>query len=203
MSRVTEIRYVGYGVDGLRRRARLLPGEMGPGARCRATDGLAWLRAQGHDEPSRGAAAPVRRQPHRRDRAGGRHARRRRCAAREGDGRRLPRSSIEPRALDLARRRLRIPLLLARRPAVRDLQRRRARAEARRSSAGKAFRVKISHIVLHSPDHKAAVKFFTEVLGFRVATGSATSCASCAAIPRTTASRSCPGRPASTMSPTT
>ena len=28
--------------------------------------------------------------------------------------------------------------------------------------------VKISHIVLHSPDHQAAVKFFTDVLGFRV-----------------------------------
>ncbi|MXP26572.1 oxidoreductase [Altererythrobacter indicus] len=28
--------------------------------------------------------------------------------------------------------------------------------------------VKISHIVLHSPDHHAAVKFFTDVLGFRV-----------------------------------
>ncbi|MFB0610687.1 VOC family protein [Aurantiacibacter poecillastricola] len=28
--------------------------------------------------------------------------------------------------------------------------------------------VKISHIVLHSPDHHAAVKFFTDVLGFKV-----------------------------------
>lgn len=28
--------------------------------------------------------------------------------------------------------------------------------------------VKISHIVLHSPDHQAAVKFFTDVLGFKV-----------------------------------
>jgi catechol 2,3-dioxygenase-like lactoylglutathione lyase family enzyme len=28
--------------------------------------------------------------------------------------------------------------------------------------------VGISHIVLHSPDHHAAVRFFTEVLGFRV-----------------------------------
>jgi catechol 2,3-dioxygenase-like lactoylglutathione lyase family enzyme len=28
--------------------------------------------------------------------------------------------------------------------------------------------VRISHIVLHSPDHQAAVRFFTEVLGFRV-----------------------------------
>ncbi|RIV87738.1 VOC family protein [Aurantiacibacter zhengii] len=28
--------------------------------------------------------------------------------------------------------------------------------------------VKISHIVLHSPDHHAMVKFFTDVLGFRV-----------------------------------
>ena len=28
--------------------------------------------------------------------------------------------------------------------------------------------VKISHIVLHSPDHKTAVKFFTDVLGFKL-----------------------------------
>jgi len=28
--------------------------------------------------------------------------------------------------------------------------------------------VKISHIVLHSPDHQAAVRFFTDVLGFKV-----------------------------------
>lgn len=28
--------------------------------------------------------------------------------------------------------------------------------------------VRISHIVLHSPDHQAAVRFFTDVLGFRV-----------------------------------
>jgi len=27
---------------------------------------------------------------------------------------------------------------------------------------------KISHIVLHSPDHQAAVKFFTDILGFRI-----------------------------------
>jgi catechol 2,3-dioxygenase-like lactoylglutathione lyase family enzyme len=27
---------------------------------------------------------------------------------------------------------------------------------------------KISHIVLHSPDHQAAVRFFTDVLGFRI-----------------------------------
>src|SRR5690606_14338780 len=27
--------------------------------------------------------------------------------------------------------------------------------------------VRISHIVLHSPDHQAAVRFFTDILGFR------------------------------------
>ena len=54
---------------------------------------------------------------------------------------------------------------------------------------GRPCRCKISHIVLHSPDHQAVVRFFIDVLGFRVsATGSATSCASCAAIERITAS---------------
>lgn len=64
--------------------------------------------------------------------------------------------------------------------------------------------VKISHIVLHSPDHKAAVKFMTEVpRASRCRTGWVISWPSCAAIPRITAWRCCPAHPASTTWPTT
>ncbi len=43
-----------------------------------------------------------------------------------------------------------------------------ARRTARVLSRWEGIPQKISHIVLHSPDHKAAVAFFTDVLGFRV-----------------------------------
>jgi catechol 2,3-dioxygenase-like lactoylglutathione lyase family enzyme len=43
-----------------------------------------------------------------------------------------------------------------------------ARGESRPMERWEGIPVKISHIVLHSPDHPALVRFFTEVLGFRV-----------------------------------
>jgi catechol 2,3-dioxygenase-like lactoylglutathione lyase family enzyme len=43
-----------------------------------------------------------------------------------------------------------------------------ARGDRRDMVRWEGMPVKISHIVLHSPDHRAAVKFFTDVLGFRV-----------------------------------
>lgn len=43
-----------------------------------------------------------------------------------------------------------------------------ARGVARSMQRWDAVPQKISHIVFHSPDHHAAVKFFTEILGFRV-----------------------------------
>ena len=42
-------------------------------------------------------------------------------------------------------------------------------ARARPIARWDGLPVKISHIVLHSPNHKAAVQFFVDVLGFRVA----------------------------------
>ena len=45
-----------------------------------------------------------------------------------------------------------------------DVERRTARAVDR----WEGLPVRISHIVLHSPDHQAAVRFFTDVLGLRV-----------------------------------
>jgi catechol 2,3-dioxygenase-like lactoylglutathione lyase family enzyme len=43
-----------------------------------------------------------------------------------------------------------------------------ARSGQRTLEKWEGLPVKISHIVLHSPDHHALVQFFTEVLGFRV-----------------------------------
>ena len=42
------------------------------------------------------------------------------------------------------------------------------RGTARALTRWEGIPQKISHIVLHSPDHKAAVRFFTDVLGFRI-----------------------------------
>ena len=42
------------------------------------------------------------------------------------------------------------------------------RAERRPIDRWEGIPVRISHIVLHSPDHPALVRFFTDVLGFRV-----------------------------------
>ena len=42
------------------------------------------------------------------------------------------------------------------------------RGEARVQQRGEALPERISHVVLHSPDHQAAAKFFVDVLGFKV-----------------------------------
>ena len=43
-----------------------------------------------------------------------------------------------------------------------------ATAEARQVDRWEGIPLRISHIVLHSPDHQAAVKFFCDALGFKV-----------------------------------
>ncbi len=43
-----------------------------------------------------------------------------------------------------------------------------ARGAARQIGRWEGLPVRISHIVLHSPDHQAAARFFVDVLGFRV-----------------------------------
>ena len=76
-------------------------------------------------------------------------------------------ASSSPRGHPKLWRRLRIPLLLSGRIAVPDLERRAARRGAG-VERGEGIPQKISHIVLHSPNHKAATQFFVDVLGFRV-----------------------------------
>ena len=43
-----------------------------------------------------------------------------------------------------------------------------ARGTSRALAQWEGIPLKISHIVLHSPDHQALVRFFTDVLGFKV-----------------------------------
>jgi catechol 2,3-dioxygenase-like lactoylglutathione lyase family enzyme len=43
-----------------------------------------------------------------------------------------------------------------------------ARGPKREMSPGEGLPVRVSHIVLHSPQHHAMVKFFTDALGFRI-----------------------------------
>lgn len=42
------------------------------------------------------------------------------------------------------------------------------RGPSRSLRRGEGLPIKISHVVMHSPDHKGIVKFYTDVLGFRV-----------------------------------
>lgn len=43
-----------------------------------------------------------------------------------------------------------------------------ARGPARELTRGEAIPVKISHVVMHAPDHKATITFYEQALGFRV-----------------------------------
>ena len=78
-----------------------------------------------------------------------------------------------------------------------------ARAEGRPIGRWEGVPVRISHIVLHSPDPQAAVRFFTDVLGFRVSDWLGDFMCFLRCNPRIIASPSCPDRPASTTWPTT
>ncbi len=166
MSRVTEIRYVGYGVTDFDAERRFYADDWGlERSAGRGRHGLVHA-PPGSDEPSCRAAAPLRRQPSRRDRAGRRQPRpmSTRCTRkRRGAGCRIVHA---PRELDAPGGGygfrffspdglpFEISSDVARRPR-RDVER------------WEGLPVRISHIVLHSPDHPAAVQFFTEVLGFR------------------------------------
>ena len=100
MSRVTEIRYVGYGVADFDAERAVLRRGLGPGRGRRARTAWPGSRPTGHDEHHVVRLRQVDSQPRRRDRARRRHPRRRRCPARQGRRGRAARSSIAPRDLD-------------------------------------------------------------------------------------------------------
>ena len=165
MSRVTEIRFVGYGVEDFEAERRFYAEDWGL-VEVAAEEGLAWFKTHGHDEHHVvrlhasasncveviALAADSRDdvdELHRRVAGAGCtivHAPRELSASGGGYGFRF----FSPDGL---------PFEISA-----DVQRLDKRAMER----WEGMPVKISHIVLHSPDHQAMVKFFTDVLGFRI-----------------------------------
>jgi catechol 2,3-dioxygenase-like lactoylglutathione lyase family enzyme len=165
MSRVTEIRFVGYGVEDFEAERRFYAEDWGL-VEVAAEEGLAWFKTHGHDEHHVvrlhasasncveviALAADSRDdvdELHRRVTGAGCtvvHPPRELSASGGGYGFRF----FSPDGL---------PFEISA-----DVQRLDKRAMER----WEGMPVKISHIVLHSPDHQAMVKFFTDVLGFRI-----------------------------------
>jgi catechol 2,3-dioxygenase-like lactoylglutathione lyase family enzyme len=165
MSRVTEIRYVGYGVTDLPAERRFYAETWGL-QEVAARDGLGWFKTQGSDEHH---AVRLRSSDanhldvigfatDRRADVDALHKKVAACGCRIIHGHRdlkLPGGGygfrfFSPDGLPF------------------EISSGVARGEQRAIGRWEGVPVRISHIVLHSPDQKAAVRFFTEVLGFRV-----------------------------------
>ena len=165
MSRVTEIRYVGYGVSDLAAEAAYYADTFGLET-VPSGDGMVWLKAQGHDEHH---VVRLRQADENRIdlialATGNRADVDALCAAVAGAGARIvhePRMLTTPgggygfRCFTPDGMQLEISADVA-------------RGTRREIAKWEGVPVKISHIVLHSPDHQALVKFFTDVLGFRI-----------------------------------
>ncbi|ARU17826.1 VOC family protein [Croceicoccus marinus] len=165
MSRVTEIRYVGYGVEDFAAERAFYAEDWGL-VEVAAQDGMAWFKTHGHDEHHVvrlhdtgtncveviALAADSREDVDallaRVQDAGCRiiHDPRELDAPGGGYGFRF----FSPDGLPF------------------EISADVKRADKRAMERWEGMPVKISHIVLHSPDHQAAVKFFTDVLGFKV-----------------------------------
>lgn len=165
MSRVTEIRYVGYAVADLAAESAFYQDLWGlePVA---SDDGMAWFKAPGHDEHHvvRLRSAGESRVDVIALAAGSRADVDALCDKVKGSGARIvhePRDLTTPgggygfRFFSPDGLQMEISSDVARGPA-RALQR------------WDGVPVKISHIVLHSPDHKALVQWFVDVLGMKV-----------------------------------
>lgn len=165
MSRVTEIRYVGYGVTDLEPERAYYADVFGLEP-VPSDDGMAWFKAQGHDEHH---VVRLRQAAENRvdvialatDSRADVDAL---CAKVEAAGCRIvhePRDLVSPgggygfRFFSPDGIQMEVSSDVAR-GTKRDLAR------------WEGVPVKISHIVLHSPDHQGLVKFFTDVLGFKV-----------------------------------
>ncbi|WP_010545073.1 VOC family protein [Sphingomonas elodea] len=165
MPRVTEIRYVGYAVtdfDAERKYYEEIWG-LEPVA---SDDGMAWFKAQGHDEHH-----VVRLRPAEENRVD--------VIALAADSR-ADVDALHAKVAAAGCKIVRAPAELTtpgggygfrffspdgmQFEVSSDV----ARGQRREIARWDGVPVKISHIVLHSPDHQAAVKFFTDVLGFKV-----------------------------------
>ena len=165
MSRVTEIRYVGYGVVDVPAESAFYQDLWGLEA-VPSDDGMAWFKAQGHDEHH-----VVRLRPAGENRvdvialaadsradvdalcekvkaAGGRIVHEPRDLATPGGGYGFRFFSPDGLQMEVSS----------------DV----ARGPSRPLERWEGVPVKISHIVLHSPDHHALVQWFVDVLGMKV-----------------------------------
>jgi len=165
MSRVTEIRYVGYGVADFDAEKAFYEEVWGldPVA---SDDGMAWFKAPGHEEHH---VVRLRRADENRIDVIALAAESRAdvdalCEQVRGSGAKIvsgPREletpgggygfrCFSPDGLQF------------------EISSDVARGEAREIGRWEGLPLRISHIVLHSPNHKAFVEWFTEVLGFKV-----------------------------------
>jgi Predicted ring-cleavage extradiol dioxygenase len=165
MSRVTDIRYVGYAATDLAAEAAFYEEKWGL-ERVASDDGMAWFKTAGHD---------------------GHHV----VRLRAGDENRVDVIALatESRAdVDALCEKVRASgAKLVSEPhelttpgggygfrffspdgLLMEISSDVARGEKREITRWEGLPVKISHIVLHSPDHQAAVRFFCDVLGFKV-----------------------------------
>ena len=153
MSRVTEIRYVGYGVEDFDTERKFYADDWGL-VEVEAKDDMAWFKTHGHDEHH---VVRLHRSDSREDvdalqtkvtDAGCKliHDARDLDAPGGGYGFRF----FSPDGLPL------------------EISADVKRLDKRAMERWEGMPVKISHIVLHSPDHHAMVTFFTDVLGFKV-----------------------------------
>ena len=165
MSRVSEIRYVGYGVTDLATEQKFYTEDWGLDAVETAQDTV-WLKTRGHDEHH-----VVRL-----------HKAEANCVevlALAADSR-ADVDAIEARVADAgckiihSARELDAPgggygfRFFSADGLPFEISADVARGDKRDLSRWEGVPVKISHIVLHSPDHQAMVKFFTDVLGMKV-----------------------------------
>ncbi|MHA6719981.1 VOC family protein [Sphingomonas sp. RS6] len=165
MSRVTEIRYVGYGVTDFDAEKKYYE-EIWGLEPVPSDDGMAWFKAQGHDEHQ-----VVRLRKAEENRID--------VIALSADSR-ADVDALRAKVADAGCQIVREPAALTSPGGgygfrffspdglMFEISSDVARGQRREIERWDGVPVKISHIVLHSPDHQAAVKFFTEVLGFRV-----------------------------------
>lgn len=165
MSRVTEIRYVGYGVQDFDAERAFYADDWGL-EEVAAEDGLVWLKAQGHDEhhvvrlhrAETNCIEVIALAADSRADVDVLHARVAAAGCRiisapadlVGPGSGYGFRFFSPDGLPF------------------EISSDVARGGSRPMARWDGVPVKISHIVLHSPDHKAMAQFFTDVLGFRV-----------------------------------
>lgn len=165
MSRVTEIRYVGYGVEDFDAERAFYANDWGL-AEVAADEGMTWFKTPGHDEHHvvrlhKSDANHVEVIAFAADTRADVDALHDKVVAAgckvihpprdlDGPGGGYGVRFFSPDGLPF------------------EISAEVARSTKRVMERWEGLPVKISHIVLHSPNHEAAVKFFTDVLGFKV-----------------------------------